>query len=112
MPLKTDELRTQALGPMPTPSELSANHPITDDVAERIAHSRRQIENILTGDDNRLLCIVGPCSVHDTEAALDYAKRLSAIQDQYKDELFIVMRTYFEKPRTVVGWKGLITDLI
>lgn len=110
MPLKTDELRTQALGPMPTPSELSANHPITDDVAERIAHSRRQIENILTGDDNRLLCIVGPCSVHDTEAALDYAKRLSAIQDQYKDELFIVMRTYFEKPRTVVGWKGLITD--
>ncbi len=110
MPLKTDELRTQALGPMPTPSELSVNHPITDDVAERIANSRRQIENILVGEDDRLLCIVGPCSIHDTEAALDYAKRLSAIQDQYKDELFIVMRTYFEKPRTVVGWKGLITD--
>lgn len=110
MPLKTDELRTQALGPMPTPAELSHAHPITDDVAERIEQSRRQIENILTGEDNRLLVIVGPCSVHDTKAALDYAQRLAAIQEQYKDQLFIVMRTYFEKPRTVVGWKGLITD--
>ncbi|WP_117235490.1 3-deoxy-7-phosphoheptulonate synthase [Vibrio maerlii] len=110
MPLKTDELRTQALGPMPTPAELGQSHPITEDVAERIANSRRQIENILTGEDQRLLVIVGPCSVHDTEAAIDYATRLAAIQEQYKDELFIVMRTYFEKPRTVVGWKGLITD--
>ncbi|RJX72840.1 3-deoxy-7-phosphoheptulonate synthase [Vibrio sinensis] len=110
MPLKTDELRTQALGPMPTPAELGTAHPITDDVAERIALSRRQIENILTGKDQRLLVIVGPCSVHDTDAALEYAERLAAIQEQYKDQLFIVMRTYFEKPRTVVGWKGLITD--
>lgn len=110
MPLKTDELRTQALGPMPTPAELGNSHPITDDVAERIAQSRRQIERILSGEDQKLLAIVGPCSVHDTEAALDYAKRLSDIQSQYKDELFIVMRTYFEKPRTIVGWKGLITD--
>lgn len=110
MPLKTDELRTQALGPMPTPAELGSAHPITDDVAERIANSRRQIEDILTGRDDRLLVIVGPCSVHDTDAALDYAERLSKIQEQYKDELFVVMRTYFEKPRTVVGWKGLITD--
>ncbi|MEZ9117435.1 3-deoxy-7-phosphoheptulonate synthase [Vibrio cyclitrophicus] len=110
MPLKTDELRTQVLGPMPTPAELGNAHPITDDVAERIKNSRRQIEDILTGRDNRLLVIVGPCSVHDTDAALDYAERLSQIQEQYKDELFVVMRTYFEKPRTVVGWKGLITD--
>ncbi|WP_154181143.1 3-deoxy-7-phosphoheptulonate synthase [Vibrio furnissii] len=110
MPLKTDELRTQALGPMPTPAELSHAHPITDEVAERIANSRRQIERILTGEDDRLLVIVGPCSVHDTEAAMDYARRLSTIQDQYANELFVVMRTYFEKPRTVVGWKGLITD--
>lgn len=106
MPLKTDELRTQPLGPMPTPAELGSAHPITDDVAERIAESRRQIEKILIGEDDRLLVIVGPCSVHDTDAALDYAKRLSDIQEQYKDELFVVMRTYFEKPRTVVGWKG------
>ena len=110
MPIKTDELRTQPLGPMPTPAELGSIYPITDDVADRIANSRRQIEKILTGEDNRLLAIVGPCSVHDTEAAIDYATRLSEIQDKYKDELFIVMRTYFEKPRTVVGWKGLITD--
>ncbi|GAJ75129.1 2-keto-3-deoxy-D-arabino-heptulosonate-7-phosphate synthase I alpha [Vibrio sp. JCM 18905] len=96
---------------MPTPpAELGSVHPITDDVADRIAQSRRQIENILSGEDDRLLAIVGPCSVHDTEAAIDYATRLSEIQDKYKDELFIVMRTYFEKPRTVVGWKGLITD--
>ncbi len=110
MPTKTDELRTQALGPMPTPLELSQAHPITEDVAQRIASSRRQIEQILTGEDDRLLVIVGPCSVHDTEAALDYGQRLSQIQDQYSNELFIVMRTYFEKPRTVIGWKGLITD--
>ncbi|ANS85422.1 3-deoxy-7-phosphoheptulonate synthase [Vibrio scophthalmi] len=111
MPLKTDELRTQPLGPMPAPVELSNAYPITDDVADRIAHSRRQIERILNGQDkHRLLVIVGPCSVHDTEAALDYANRLAAIQELYKDELFVVMRTYFEKPRTVVGWKGLITD--
>lgn len=110
MPLKTDELRTQALGPMPTPHELSQAHPITEDVAEHISHSRRQIEKILTGQDDRLLVIVGPCSVHDTEAAMEYARRLSAIQSKYDKELFLVMRTYFEKPRTVVGWKGLITD--
>ncbi|WP_428772534.1 3-deoxy-7-phosphoheptulonate synthase [Vibrio sp.] len=110
MPLKTDELRTQPLGPMPTPSELGQAHPITDDVASRIAESRRQIEQILTGEDDRLLVIVGPCSVHDTDAAIDYAQRLASVQKQYDKQLFIVMRTYFEKPRTVVGWKGLITD--
>lgn len=110
MLLKTDELRTQALGPMPTPAELVNSHPLTEDVAKRIAQSRRQIENILTGEDHRLLVIVGPCSVHDTDAAIDYANRLSCIQEKYKEHLFIVMRTYFEKPRTIVGWKGLITD--
>lgn len=110
MPLKTDELRTQALGPMPTPMELMQAHPLPDDVAEHIESSRRQIENILSGKDSRLLAIVGPCSVHDTDAAMDYAQRLNALQEQYKDQLFIVMRTYFEKPRTVIGWKGLITD--
>ncbi|MGF1741499.1 3-deoxy-7-phosphoheptulonate synthase [Vibrio profundum] len=110
MPVKTDELRTQALGPMPTPAELGQMHPITSDVAERIAQSRLQVEKILKGEDKRLLVIVGPCSVHDPDAALDYANRLAAVQNQYEQELFIVMRTYFEKPRTVVGWKGLITD--
>ncbi|MGF1725018.1 3-deoxy-7-phosphoheptulonate synthase [Photobacterium nomapromontoriensis] len=110
MPMKTDELRTVSLGLMPTPAEVEAAYPITDDIADHIAHSRRQVEAILSGDDTRLLVIVGPCSVHDTDAAIDYAKRLLEMQAKYKDQLFIVMRTYFEKPRTVVGWKGLVSD--
>ncbi|PSU34403.1 3-deoxy-7-phosphoheptulonate synthase [Photobacterium lutimaris] len=110
MPMKTDELRTVSLGLMPTPAAVEAAYPITDEIAEHIAHSRRQVEAILTGQDSRLLVIVGPCSVHDPDAAIDYAKRLQAVQEKYKDTLFIVMRTYFEKPRTVVGWKGLVSD--
>jgi 3-deoxy-7-phosphoheptulonate synthase len=110
MPMKTDELRTVSLGLMPTPAEIEAVSPITDEIAAHVADSRRQVEDILTGKDSRLLVVVGPCSVHDTDAAMDYAKRLVAVQEQYKDELCIVMRTYFEKPRTVVGWKGLISD--
>ncbi|WP_304622686.1 3-deoxy-7-phosphoheptulonate synthase [Photobacterium sp. TLY01] len=110
MPQKTDELRTISLGRMPSPDEVEAAHPMTDPIAEHIAHSRREIENILTGKDNRLLVIVGPCSVHDTEAALDYARRLLTLKDKYQEKLCIVMRTYFEKPRTVVGWKGLVSD--
>ena len=110
MPIKTDELRTQPLGPMPTPAELGNAHPITEGVAQHVAESRRQVERMLIGEDKRLLVIVGPCSVHDTHAALDYAQRLVSVKEKYQDELFIVMRTYFEKPRTVVGWKGLITD--
>ncbi|WP_153447165.1 3-deoxy-7-phosphoheptulonate synthase [Vibrio algicola] len=108
--VQTDELRTQALGPMPTPLELTQAHPLCDSVAEHIDNSRRQIEAILAGNDPRLLVVVGPCSVHDTEAALDYGQRLNELQAQYKDQLLIVMRTYFEKPRTIIGWKGLISD--
>ncbi|MGR2767510.1 3-deoxy-7-phosphoheptulonate synthase [Photobacterium ganghwense] len=110
MPMKTDELRTVSLGPMPTPAEVEAAYPITDAIAEHVAQARRQVEAILTGEDTRLLVIVGPCSVHDPEAAIDYATRLKALQDKYQNELFLVMRTYFEKPRTVVGWKGLVSD--
>ena len=107
MPLKTDELRTQPLGPMPTPAELGSAHPITDEVAQRIAQSRRQIENILTGEDQRLLVIVGPCSVHDTEAAIDY--RLSrdlyvVLGDQQSDNSWTI-RTYL-KPFTNWIWGG------
>lgn len=110
MPLQTDELRTQPLGPMPTPDELRSRFPLSSQVAEHIANTRQEIEAILSGKDNRLLVVVGPCSVHDTDAAIDYAKRLKPLADKHKDELLIIMRTYFEKPRTVVGWKGLITD--
>ncbi|MGB2079336.1 MAG: 3-deoxy-7-phosphoheptulonate synthase [Vibrio sp.] len=110
MPLKTDELRTQALGPMPTPIELAQAYPLTETVAEHIAQTRAQIEAILKGEDKRLIVIVGPCSIHDPQAAVDYAKRLVPLQQKYQDSLCIVMRTYFEKPRTIIGWKGLITD--
>ncbi|HIF9500490.1 TPA: 3-deoxy-7-phosphoheptulonate synthase [Photobacterium damselae] len=110
MPMKTDELRTVSLGVMPTPAEIEAASPTTDEIALHVARSRQQVEAILSGQDSRLLVIVGPCSIHDPEAAIDYAKRLHALQEKYRDQLFIVMRTYFEKPRTVVGWKGLVSD--
>jgi 3-deoxy-7-phosphoheptulonate synthase len=81
-----------------------------EEAIQRIAEARQQISDIVHGNDDRLLVVVGPCSIHDPAAALDYAKRLKALRDQHADDLFIVMRTYFEKPRTTVGWKGLIND--
>lgn len=110
MPIKTDELRTQAVDTLPTPAELESASPLTDSVAQHIATARIQVEDILTGKDNRLLVVVGPCSIHDTNAGLDYATRLNQFANQHKNTLHIVMRTYFEKPRTVVGWKGMIND--
>jgi 3-deoxy-7-phosphoheptulonate synthase len=75
-----------------------------------ISDTRRSIHNIMRAQDDRLLVIVGPCSIHDPAAALDYARRLAVVREQYKDTLEVVMRVYFEKPRTTVGWKGLIND--
>jgi 3-deoxy-7-phosphoheptulonate synthase len=110
MPLKTDELRTEKLDHLITPAELSEECPISDVSAGVVTRARREVEAILAGEDHRLLVIVGPCSIHDPDAALDYAKRLVQLKDKYTNELCIVMRTYFEKPRTIVGWKGLIND--
>ncbi len=110
MSIKTDELRTQAIERLPSPAQLIKQLPIDDVTATFIKEKRLEVERILQGADNRLLVIVGPCSVHDTKAATDYASRLADMQEQYKDSLLIIMRTYFEKPRTVVGWKGLISD--
>lgn len=107
---KTDELRTARIESLVTAADLIASQPLSESVAQHITDSRKRIEKILSGQDPRLLVIVGPCSIHDPEAAIDYARRLAAIRDQYQDQLEIVMRTYFEKPRTVVGWKGLISD--
>ncbi|WP_106477065.1 3-deoxy-7-phosphoheptulonate synthase [Phytohalomonas tamaricis] len=93
-----------------TPDELKRDIPLSA-VAERtVIESRQTIQRILDGEDPRLLVVIGPCSIHDVEAAKDYAKRLLALADQVKESLFIVMRVYFEKPRTTVGWKGLIND--
>ncbi|KHS84474.1 3-deoxy-7-phosphoheptulonate synthase [Pectobacterium carotovorum] len=108
--LQTDELRSARIESLVTPQTLLARLPITPTVAENVTSSRKKIEAILTGQDPRLLVVVGPCSIHDTDSALDYARRLAALRTQYQDRLEVVMRTYFEKPRTVVGWKGLISD--
>ncbi|HDW7093969.1 TPA: 3-deoxy-7-phosphoheptulonate synthase [Yersinia enterocolitica] len=107
---KTDELRTARIDSLVTPQQLAEKLPISEAVADNVTASRKRIEKILTGEDSRLLVVVGPCSIHDLDAAIDYAKRLNVLQIRYQDRLEIVMRTYFEKPRTVVGWKGLISD--
>ncbi|STQ59518.1 phospho-2-dehydro-3-deoxyheptonate aldolase [Pseudescherichia vulneris] len=107
---KTDELRTARIDSLVTPAELAERYPVSRQIAEHVNASRRRIEKILNGEDRRLLVIVGPCSIHDLDAALEYARRLQALREKHQDTLEIVMRTYFEKPRTVVGWKGLISD--
>ncbi|AIR03703.1 MULTISPECIES: 3-deoxy-7-phosphoheptulonate synthase AroH [Cedecea] len=107
---KTDELRTARIDSLVTPAELTERFPVSADVAQHVTTARRRIEKILTGEDKRLLVIVGPCSIHDLDAAMDYARRLKTLREKHQDRLEIVMRTYFEKPRTVVGWKGLISD--
>ncbi len=93
-----------------TPAELKNVLPLKSEYRTQIEQHRREIADIIHKKDNRLLVVIGPCSIHDIEAALDYAKRLKALSDELKDQLCIVMRVYFEKPRTTVGWKGLIND--
>lgn len=93
-----------------TPEELKKEIPLTDLARASVVEGRETIQNILDGKDQRLFIVVGPCSIHDVDAAKDYAKRLKALSDKVNDTLYIVMRVYFEKPRTTVGWKGLIND--
>ncbi|QII37447.1 3-deoxy-7-phosphoheptulonate synthase [Rouxiella badensis] len=107
---QTDELRTTRVGSLITPKALADTLPVSLAVADNVTASRQRIEKIISGEDKRLLVIVGPCSIHDIEAAIDYAGKLNVLREKYQDSLEIVMRTYFEKPRTVVGWKGLISD--
>lgn len=90
--------------------KLEKDLPISDTLREKINEYRTTIKNIISGKDNRKLAIIGPCSIHDYEAALDYATQLAQIAEKVKDKIFIVMRTYFEKPRTTIGWKGFIND--
>ncbi|AWF80763.1 3-deoxy-7-phosphoheptulonate synthase [Microbulbifer sp. A4B17] len=95
---------------LPGNDELIRTMPCPSDTASTIERTRHQVARILSGEDDRLLVVVGPCSIHDPEAALDYAQKLSEIQNQFESSLCLVMRTYFEKPRTTVGWKGFIYD--
>ena len=106
----TDDLRIKATRELLSPEQLLAEYPITEAASQTVFDARSGIQNILRGDDDRLFVIVGPCSIHDPKAALEYAERLAESMEALKDELLIVMRVYFEKPRTTVGWKGLIND--
>ena len=95
---------------IPAPLEIKKELPITDDVANFVISSRETVKNILLRKDPRILIIVGPCSIHDEKAAIDYAKRLKAVASEISNNIFIIMRVYFEKPRTTIGWKGFIND--
>ena len=108
--MQTDELRTVPVGKLMTAHQLNQQVPITENCQQLIVTTRQAISQILQGADRRLLVVIGPCSIHDPLAARDYAKRLQPLREKYRDQLEIVMRTYFEKPRTTVGWKGLIND--
>ena len=107
---QTDDLRIESINEVEPPAVVHERHPITPEAAETVQRTRDAIHKILTGEDDRLLIVIGPCSVHDPKAATDYADRLLATRERLKDDLLIVMRVYFEKPRTTVGWKGLIND--
>lgn len=106
----TDNLNIKAFKPIISPAELKEHFPQTDGIAHLVADSRSAIQNILTGIDKRRLVVAGPCSIHDPDAALEYAQKLKKLQDEVKDSVLIVMRTYFEKPRTTLGWKGMLYD--
>ncbi len=93
-----------------TPTELKKELPLPESVRDLVAQSRQTVKDILDGKDDRLFAVVGPCSIHDTDLALEYGKQLKALADQVSDHIVIIMRVYFEKPRTTVGWKGLIND--
>jgi 3-deoxy-7-phosphoheptulonate synthase len=107
---RIDDLRITQVRPLLPPAILLEEIPITEAASTVVAESRRAIADVLDRRDSRLVAIVGPCSIHDPLAALDYARRLLPLRDRYQRELIVVMRTYFEKPRTSVGWKGLIND--
>ena len=107
---KTSDINVTQTATLPAPRELVEEIAKTDSQSEFISQSRQEIHRIIFGDDHRLLLVVGPCSIHDVDAALDYANRLKDLSERVAGNLYLVMRVYFEKPRTTVGWKGLIND--
>ncbi len=110
MKFQTDDLRIIGMHELRPPVELHSDYPLTEAATETVYAARQDIHRILHGDDDRLLVVTGPCSIHDIEAALEYAVRLKHLREVFKKQLHIIMRVYFEKPRTTVGWKGLIND--
>ena len=107
---ETVDVNIRQLDPIPAPRYFLKELPLTNEMSDLVLKSRQEIRDVLHGRDDRLLAIVGPCSIHDPKAAHEYAERLAAVKKELDDRLVIVMRVYFEKPRTTVGWKGLIND--
>ena len=105
-----DDVNVKSILPLVTPAELKKELPLTENVYQTVLKGRETVRNILDGKDKRLFIVIGPCSIHDTVAAHEYADRLKVLSDKIKDSIYVVMRVYFEKPRTTVGWKGLIND--
>jgi len=108
--MQTSNLRIESIKPMLPPALLCEEIPLSEEASVTVTNTRNQTVDILNGKDDRLIVVVGPCSIHDPVAALDYARRLKVLADEWADDLCIIMRVYFEKPRTTVGWKGLIND--
>ncbi|MEQ8288210.1 MAG: 3-deoxy-7-phosphoheptulonate synthase [Gammaproteobacteria bacterium] len=106
----TSDLRIESIKAVTSPIEVCEEIPLSQAAAKNTAQAREAIHNVLAGTDDRLIVITGPCSIHDVDAAKEYAARLKPLIDKYADDLLIIMRVYFEKPRTTVGWKGLIND--
>ena len=107
---RTDDLRIKEIKELLAPEVIHDEFPLTERAAQVTYETRDQIHRILHGADDRVLVIIGPCSIHDPKAALEYARNLRAEKDRFNPDLLLVMRVYFEKPRTTVGWKGLIND--
>lgn len=108
--MQKSDIRIKSYEPLISSKELQEKIPVTDEIQQNIDQSRQIVNDILLHKSDKILAIVGPCSIHDPKAAIDYAKKLKKISDKISDKIFVVMRTYFEKPRTVGGWKGLIID--
>ena len=106
----TDDLRINAMKELLSPEQLLTEFPISEKASDTVFNARKGIQDILHGRDDRLIVIAGPCSIHDPKAAVEYAQRLAEPMKTLKDDLLVIMRVYFEKPRTTVGWKGLIND--
>jgi 3-deoxy-7-phosphoheptulonate synthase len=108
--IRTSNLKIKSITPIIAPTDLRQVFPMSEAGSEFVSTSREHIKNIIHGKDPRLMVVVGPCSIHDPKAAIDYAERLARLAREVSDQLFLVMRVYFEKPRTTIGWKGLIND--
>ena len=106
----TNNINVKQITPLTPPDEIKEELPLSEKACQTVVQARQTVRNILDREDHRLFAVVGPCSIHDTEVAIEYALRLKALHEEFKDRIYLIMRVYFEKPRTTVGWKGFIND--